>query len=170
MPAPMFTHLHPIVSRLALLATAALLAVGCASSSDKARTSAPRKPLAVVEGNHQPGLTSEYRKVFQEKLDELLYGNEGAYTKVDKGPTLRWEATRIDPGSRALRYFVGFGAGKGTFNARALLVDAKGHTITSSDVEGDQVMGVGGGSFDSAIEEAAENIAEFANKNAASVR
>jgi hypothetical protein len=165
----MFTHTHPIITRLALLATAALLAAGCASS-EKARSAQPRKPLAVVDGTHQPGLTSEYRQVFREKLDELLFGKEGSYTKAENGATLRWEATRIDPGSRALRYFVGFGAGKGTFNARAVLVDTKGRTITSTSTEGDQVMGVAGGSFDSAIEEAAENIAEFANTNASSVQ
>lgn len=165
----MSTLLHPTIRRFAILAAAAFLAVGCAST-DKARSSAPRKPLAVVEGAHQPGLTSEFRKVFQEKLDELLYGEDGAFTKVDKGPSLRWEVTRVDPGSRALRYFVGFGAGKGTFNARATLLDSKGNILTTTDTEGDQVMGVGGGSFDSAIEEAAENIAEFANRNAATIR
>ena len=115
-------------------------------------------------------MTPKFRECFRAKLDEMLYGEEGSFTRAEKGSTLRWEATRIDPGSRALRYFVGFGAGKGTFNVRASLADAKGRALTSSEVEGDQVMGVYGGSYDSAIEEAAENVAEFANKNASSLQ
>ena len=164
----MFEILTPCRS-FTLLSLAALLSVGCASS-DKSRAATPRKPLAVVEGTHQPGMTPKFRECFRAKLDEMLYGEEGSFTRAEKGSTLRWEATRIDPGSRALRYFVGFGAGKGTFNVRASLADAKGRALTSSEVEGDQVMGVYGGSYDSAIEEAAENVAEFANKNASSLQ
>jgi hypothetical protein len=93
--------------------------------------------------------------MFPRKTSTKCFTRRSSFTRAEKGATLRWEATRIDPGSRALRYFVGFGAGKGTFNVRASLADAKGRALTSSEVEGDQVMGVYGGSYDSAIEEAA---------------
>ena len=46
----------------------------------------------------------------------------------------------------------------------AIVVDSKGKVIGSGVADGDQTMGVMGGSFASAVEEAAENTAAIARQ------
>lgn len=161
--AAMFSLHARVLVRFGLTLCAAIFIVGCASTQVPQER---RKPLVVAEGKHHAALTPHFREVFRGKLEELLYGEDGAFVRAKQGTVLRWEAVRVDPGSRALRYMVGFGAGKGTFNARAELLDPRGRSLASQTVEGDQVMGIAGGSYESAIEEAAENVAAFARKNA----
>lgn len=51
----------------------------------------------------------------------------------------------IDPGSRAKRYFVGFGAGKSSVKVSGTLKDASGKTLASFVQRRVGAMGMGGG-------------------------
>lgn len=155
----MFTCTISAFQRFLPVLLACSLLGACAS-----RPPITRKPLALAEGTHAFEFTLNYRQTFEKKLNEMLYGKDGVFVKSTAGNVLHWEVVKADPGSRALRYFVGFGAGKGIFLVRTDLMDRKGKMIAGEDEEGDQVMGVAGGSYDSAIEEAAEKVARFAER------
>jgi hypothetical protein len=79
----------------------------------------------------------------------------GPYTKVtilDEGTAIPPEAIvvegkflKIDPGSRAARYFVGFGAGKSTVSVEGVVKDGTGKTLAEFSQRRFGSMGIGGG-------------------------
>jgi hypothetical protein len=79
----------------------------------------------------------------------------GFYTKVsviDASASVPPEAIvvegkflKIDPGSRAARYFVGFGAGKSTVQVEGIVKDGTGKTLAEFSQRRFGAMGVGGG-------------------------
>lgn len=148
------------LSRFLGLFLAAALATGCATTGSKKTGAKPKPSIQIVEQPGAANLTPEMRAVFLEMLNDELFGKGGEFSRGNE-VTLEWQATHVDRGSRALRYLVGMGAGAGSFQVRARLIDAKGQVLATTDVEGTQVMGIGGGSYDSAIEEAALDVADF---------
>lgn len=74
---------------------------------------------------------------------------------------------QFDEGSRALRYlFAGIGdAGQGTLTVRTRYVNPAGTVLAETRTEGKIGAGFFGGSFDSAIKEVNERIAEYASYN-----
>lgn len=106
-------------------------------------------------------MKAEDHRIYVEKLESLLYAKD-FYRGSDL--TLRWRLTKCDRGSRALRYLVGFGAGRAEMLVEVVVVDSKGKVIGNGVADGDQTMGVMGGSFASAVEEAAEKTAAIARQ------
>jgi hypothetical protein len=117
----------------------------------------------VTEAPGGQTIPSDIRNKFVQRLDEELY--RANFTRGNEF-TLTWKCTEVDKGNRALRYFVGFGAGSGVMAITATVSDAKGHPLGSRELKGVQTIGVFGGSFDSAIEMAADETADFAAEKA----
>jgi hypothetical protein len=77
-----------------------------------------------------------FKKVAELKADEPV--PEGAIVVEGKFLT-------IDPGSRAKRYFAGFGAGKSSVKVSGAVKDAAGRTLATFEQRRIGTMGVGGG-------------------------
>lgn len=150
------------LSILSSLLVIQLLFTGCASnSSDRPRAGTVKRGIVATEAPESVRIKPEDHRLFVEKLDSMLYKKD-FYRGNDL--TLRWRITKSDRGSRALRYLVGFGAGRAEMLVEAIVVDSKGKVIGNGVADGDQTMGVMGGSFASAVEEAAEKTAEIARR------
>ena len=64
----------------------------------------------------------EIRSKFVQRLDSELFTDN-----FSRGNdlVLSWKCTEVNPGNRALRYFVGFGAGAGVMTISATLSDSE---------------------------------------------
>ncbi len=103
------------------------------------------------------------RSQFQALLDEALYSE---YHFQRGGElTIRWQLIGYDEGSRALRYFVPLGAGTGEIMVRARFLDVKGREIATIQGEGSISRGLFGGSYENALSECADAIANYARDN-----
>ena len=71
------------------------------------------------------------------------------------------DVERYQPGIRALRYFIGFGAGRGRFASKWVVKDPTGSELGTCRVDGSITMGVFGGSYDDVLEKAGDRLAEF---------
>jgi hypothetical protein len=100
------------------------------------------------------------REVFVRTVEEELFKIDRRFVR-GAGLTLRWKVVELDRGSRALRYLVGFGAGQGRFRVLATLLDERNQVIATKEFKGTQTMGVGGGSFRGAVEQAADHVGYF---------
>jgi hypothetical protein len=138
----------------------ATLLAGCGGISGPG-TGTPRK-IRVVEA---PGekIPPQFHGKFVQRLERELYDEN--FTRGND-LVLTWKCTEVNAGNRALRYFVGFGAGAGVVVIQATLADAKGHVLGTKELKGVQTIGMFGGSFDSAIEMAADGTADFAAAHA----
>lgn len=73
--------------------------------------------------------------------------------------------TEFQNGNRAVRYLVGFGAGKTKIVARVKLVDgATGALLLEDDVDGKVIMGPAGGESDGAATGLAKEVAKVVNR------
>jgi hypothetical protein len=152
------------LSSLAIFLVIQLVVTGCSSNPSRhTPPGAVKRGIRVTEDPASLHIKAEDHRIFVEKLESMLYTND-FYRGNDL--TLRWRVTKSDRGSRALRYLVGFGAGRAEMLVESVVVNSKGKVIGSGVADGDQTMGVMGGSFASAVEEAAEKTAEIARKAA----
>lgn len=101
---------------------------------------------------------------FQKYLDKELYYYKGGFQKGSQ-LKIKWEFTEFDQGNRALRYFVGCGAGKGKIVVHATFHDDHGHVLAEVDGYGNVIMGAFGGSYNSALRECAYEINRYAQDN-----
>jgi hypothetical protein len=88
--------------------------------------------------------------------------------KTSTEPTLKivGEVTKYSKGSRAARYFIGFGAGATKIKAKVKFIDsASGTVLLEKEVDGTVWIGVFGGSSDGAKSGVAKDIASIAKKN-----
>ena len=97
------------------------------------------------------------------KFKQVL--REGETPADAAAPTLQITGTvvKFKAGSRAKRYFVGFGAGKSKLNVK-FLDGETGRLLYEHTADGDVFMGVFGGGSGGAKSELAEDIAKFAKK------
>ena len=111
---------------------------------------------------------AEIASRFQRLLDEALYSEKhfarGSELKI------KWQIAAYDEGSRALRYMVGFGAGKGKVVVKARFFDANNRELGSIQSEGSITMGAFGGSYETALRECADAIANYAKQNFYGIR
>lgn len=132
------------------LAAFALL-TGCADKGP-----APRKiSIRAVEASGSLPMPAEDHALFTKSLDLALY--DEAFIRGNE-LTLEWKITRYDRGNRALRYLVGFGAGKAHVWAEGRLVDSKKKIINLERAKGSEAFGLFGGSADNAVEESGLNL------------
>jgi len=99
-------------------------------------------------------IKSEGPKVLAEQFVTTLK-ERGPYTTVSSTDVdtaapagsivVEGKFTTIDPGSRAKRYFVGFGAGKSTVSVSGTVKDSTGAVLATFSQTRHGVMGMGGG-------------------------
>src|SRR6478752_1719656 len=122
------------LSRLSVLLVVAFFVSACASTTpQKAPVGAVKRGIHVVEDPASLKIKADDNRVFVEKLDSMLYTRD-FFRGNDL--TLRWRITKCDRGSRALRYLVGFGAGRAEMLVEAVVLDAKGKVIGSGVADG----------------------------------
>jgi hypothetical protein len=84
------------------------------------------------------------------------------------GVVIEGKFLTIDPGSRAKRYFAGFGAGKSSVEVSGSIKDATGRTLATFEQRRVGAMGIGGGdSLDKLMNDSrdiGEDIGKFLTK------
>ena len=120
-------------------------------------------------------------KIFQEQAPGILadslveeLGEKGSFGEVSLASggevpadaiVIEGRFTVLDPGSRAKRYFAGFGAGKGIIEIEGTVESAGGETLAEFAHRRVAVMGVGGGDYERKMradcERLGEDLAEF---------
>lgn len=112
--------------------------------------------------------TEEAQSKFNERyLNQVKDGFEPLQVSAadnmtsDKTLLIRGKLVQLDPGSKAARYFAGFGAGHATVGIACELVDAKTGTVLVKMVQARAGSGgVFGGSYDKLLRELTEEVAD----------
>jgi hypothetical protein len=129
-------------------------------------------PFAIQNGvdfpaTYQTALIGELIAQLTEtkKFERVLRADDA--TNASTEPTVRLTGTIIEfkAGSRAKRYFVGFGAGQTKIKARIQLVDGvTGELLLEDDVDGRVAIGAFGGEPIGATRGLAKKVAEVASE------
>ena len=139
------------------------LVFGCASASTTIIQPMQSLPKAIsLSVDPEPGvsMSEEQKSRLRSILTTAL--RDGGVALVPAGNAqANGSVERYQPGIRALRYLVGFGAGRGRFESTWRVSDESGETIGQCEIEGGIAMGVFGGSFDSVLEKVGKELAEF---------
>lgn len=156
-----------VVRPLIILAIAvALAACGATVTVLTPPTIAPGAtfPTAKIEaGTDTVEIPADARAHFEKRLNQYLFEKNSGFTAGD-ALTLRYRFIQYDEGNRALRYLIGFGAGKGKMTTEVTFHDQAGTELGKIAVEGEIIMGILGGDFDAAISAAAKKIADYTIK------
>lgn len=161
-----------------------LLVAGCAAS--RTQVVEPKKAgfenysvleITDLKNNIGPKVPAEVMQRVPDAIAEKVRGLS-LYQAVNRVPavteaapetnTLILEGTIIEyePGSRALRYLVGFGAGKAYATVQLKAIDkAKKEEIFRGNIAAEQSMGVFGGSFDGVIQKLVDESVECIQMN-----
>ena len=142
-----------------LLALGALtLTVACATAKVSV-VKAPSQPVLKVALSFAPGpeaqkITDEQQSRLRTTLTTALSSAGINVVSVSEPgvPKLDGVIERYNPGIRALRYFVGFGAGRATFASSWRVMDSAGGVIGECRVTGSVTMGSFGGSYDEVLD------------------
>ncbi|MDO5054176.1 DUF4410 domain-containing protein [Pasteurella oralis] len=102
-------------------------------------------------------LDPEIAAIFETELNKQL-ANYGY--KLGDDITIHYDIKAYDPGNRALRMFIGFGAGKGTLEVETTLIDKHKNNLGSINNEIALKMGWFGGSLTKVIRRAAIDTAK----------
>ncbi len=119
--------------------------------------------LKIVSDSDTVEIPADARAHFEKRLNEYLFTKESGFAPGD-ALTLRYRFVQFDEGSRALRYIIGFGAGKGKMTAEITFLDKDQKELGKISVEGEIIMGFLGGDFDAAISAAAKKVADYTIK------
>jgi hypothetical protein len=144
------------------------LSAGCGGSKTKvlAPPELAAKFTAAEIYEDRPTITvpADVGASFKEKLTQLLYG-EGGFTRGD-GLKISYRFVQYNPGSKSLRWVTSGigGKGQGTLSIEVRFLDSNGRELAKIMSEGKIESGMLGGSFASAIEKAANEVAEYAKK------
>jgi hypothetical protein len=156
-----------ILRSIATISACAGLA-GCITTASMVETQKPAHSIKVStaqisEEASTLNVPTDVRMRFGQFLDDDLYSKHA----FQRGSDLKiaWSFSEFDPGSRTLRYLVGFGAGKGKIAVHARFLDQKGQEIGAVDGSATVVMGALGGSYDSALRKCADEVARYATDN-----
>ena len=99
----------------------------------------------------------------QEHPDEVIFDDVVRHTDKSEG-VLQLEGTLIsfEKGSRAKRYFIGFGAGKAYCTIQSVFTDkTTNETILKLNFDGELSMGIFGGSVDEAVQGVVEAYLDY---------
>jgi hypothetical protein len=121
--------------------------------------------LNVSEANSPVSVPTEVKSAFQEKLEQLLYG-EGGFQK-GKELTIRYRFIQFDSGNQFARWFTGGigNTGEGSLTVEAKFFDSSDQEVGTIQTEGKIGSGFFGGGFGFAVDKAAEKIAEYTKIN-----
>ena len=121
--------------------------------------------VQIVSADNTVAIQPEAAKYFEDRLRQYLYeAGEGRFNEGDE-MTITYRFIQFDEGSRAARYFIGFGAGKETMTVEVAFRTQGGAEVGKINVGGEISRGVFGGDFDEAIGVAAKQAVDFANNN-----
>lgn len=157
------------VARPFIILVAVLALTACASGTVTVLSPPQLEPgatfptLKIESGTDTVTIPTDARAHFEKRLNEYLFAKTSGFAPGDS-LTLRFRFIQFDEGSRALRYIVGFGAGKGKMTAEVTFHDKDQKEIAKITVEGEISMGFLGGDFDQAISAAAKKVADYTIK------
>ncbi len=121
--------------------------------------------VEVMEGASTVALPEDAHKAFRQYLENALY-SEAAF---QRGPGLKisYRFIQYDPGSQAARWVSGGigNAGEGSVTVEAKYLRPSGEELATIQAEGKIGSGFFGGSFDLAMQKAAEKIGEYTKQN-----
>ena len=154
----------------AAILLACLVMVGCATGSVRVNEPTKRIPVATISilaGEHTVPVEAGYAETFEKKLREALFLAKEPAFNFREGDELSatYRFVQVNQGSRAKRYFIGFGAGKGTLTIEVTFRMKDGTEAGKIDVGGEISVGVFGGEFDTAISKAAAEAATYIRTN-----
>lgn len=156
----------PVAASLVL---AAALLAACASGTTTvlepaARgAQAPAETLRLVSVEDSVPGHQEFKQAFAAELRERLI-DDGRFSEGGD-LIVEYRVVQLDEGSRALRYVVGFGAGKGALIIEVRYLNAEGEELGRIHVGGEISGGLFGGGFSAAVDEAAREAAEYTLAN-----
>ena len=165
MSTPAFIRKPFIWAAIALFAL-----TGCATGTVKVNEPTKRTVVSsvnLVAGDHTVPVEAQYVETFEKKLRESLYMAKEPAFNFKEGEELSavYKFVQLNEGSRAKRYFIGFGAGKGTLTIELDFVLKDGTKVGKVDVGGELSIGVFGGDFNTAVAKAAEEAATYMRAN-----
>jgi len=146
---------------------AILLVQACASGTTTvlapAKSEARFSSASIETGDDTVAVEDGLAEYYEEKLREYLYAEDG-FSEGDE-LTIRYRFIQLDKGSRAARYIIGFGAGKGELTIETVFLDSEGVEVARIQSGGEIAVGFAGGSFREAVAKAAEKTADYAREN-----
>ncbi|MEM8772799.1 MAG: DUF4410 domain-containing protein [Pseudomonadota bacterium] len=148
-------------------ATILLLIQACASGSttvlNPASSAEKYSSITIEAAEDTVEVESELSDYYEAQLRELLYVEDGFGEGGEL--TARYRFIQVDKGSRAARYFVGLGAGKGSLTIETVFLNAAGEEVAKIQSGGEISGGFAGGGFQEAVGKAAKQTAEYAKSN-----
>ncbi|MEM1132952.1 MAG: DUF4410 domain-containing protein [Pseudomonadota bacterium] len=155
------------MKKLLFASALALTVSACANSSllvERPNSSAYRSDSAnIVYDNSTVEVDEENLTYTQKEMEEAFFGgDEPLFTKGD-GMTVRYRYLSFDEGSQTARYFAGPFAGGSKVVMEVDFVDPNGTVMSTVRGEGTVSGGFFGGSNKSGIQEAIEEVAEYAH-------
>jgi hypothetical protein len=160
-------HRAAALVRALVVIVAALVLSGCASGAITVLSPAQIPPgatyptLKIESATDTVTIPADARAHFEKRLNEYLFAANSGFTPGD-ALIMRYRFIQFDEGDRALRYLIGFGAGKGKMTAEVIFLDTTQKELAKITVEGEISMGFLGGDFDMAISTAARKVADYA--------
>ena len=155
------------MKNLALAIAMPILLAACANGAttvlQPAESSFKASTINVAAVGDTVGVDPEISNYYGEKLNEYLFADETFTTGNDI--TVSYRFIQFEEGNRAIRYLVGFGAGKGSLTIESTFTDATGNELAKIQSEGEISVGVLGGSFKEAVAKAARETSDFALAN-----
>jgi len=140
-----------------LIALSGVALGGCAATLrviSPVETAVKATSMSAVEERHAAVISREDRQRFRQNLKKELY-RQGGFARGAK-LQLRYRFVKHDPGNRALRYFIGFGAGHAEMTVEVTFLDQFNQELGTVQVTDKVRGGIFGGPW------IARKIASFA--------
>jgi Domain of unknown function (DUF4410) len=139
--------------------------VGCAKARLEVLRPLPepeRRIALRLEGAPESQVPEEQRSRYQSLLTSRL-SEKGITVVAGQSDAHLAKGTiyKLNRGSRALRYLVGFGAGAGSLDSGFDVLDPKGEVIGACRIKGSVIMGIFGGNYDDVLEKSGDRLSEF---------
>lgn len=130
--------LRPLILVVVVAGLAACGATITVVSPPQLAAGASYPTLKIEAATDTVEIPAEARAHFEKRLNEYLFAKNSGFTPGDS-LTLRYRFIQYDEGNRALRYVVGFGAGKGKMTAEVTFHDQAGAELGKVEVEGERL-------------------------------
>ncbi len=139
------------------------LSFGCASAKltvIKPLPAPEEKVTLSIEQSPQitPDQVGNFRTILTSRLRE-----SGVSVVVENSPDVHdvtSDIAKFNPGSRALRYWIGFGAGRGSLDTTWTVRDDSSEPIGICQIVGSITMGVFGGNWNAVLEKVGDRLGQ----------
>lgn len=159
-------NVHEDACRLIALFTALAILSGCGSGrtlviEPPEQTAGIVKSVIVERAQHGVPIPEDAEQGFVQNLERRLY--EGAGFQRGTELRIRFRFIQFDPGNQFTRWFWGGlgNTGEGSLTIEATYVDQAGTELATIQAQGSINSGFFGGSFELAIDKAAQEIADY---------